>query len=70
MQPTKGQIQAVKDLKIRTLIMPEMKIYERYIYPCCENETNDTPIIENAGDNTTLIQCPFGCGFIYIESWI
>jgi len=70
MQPTIEQIKAVQDLKTKTLIMPEMKIYERYIMPCCEKERKDTPIIENAGDKTTLIQCPFGCGFIYIESWL
>ena len=70
MQPTKGQIKTIHDMRERTLIMPEMKIYERYVMPCCGNETKDTPIIENAGEDLTQIVCRFGCGFIYVENWL
>ena len=69
MVPTKEQIQAIKDIKVRTLIMPEQKIYERYVWPCCGNQTQDTPVIENAGENVTLVRCMNGCGFIYLEQW-
>lgn len=70
MVPTKQQIQTINDMRERTLIMPEMKIYERYIMPCCGNETKDTPIIENAGEDLTQIRCRYGCGFIYVENWL
>tara|TARA_R100000734_G_C3283573_1_gene76715 strand:+ start:375 stop:569 length:195 start_codon:yes stop_codon:yes gene_type:complete len=38
--------------------------------PSCKSEWTPPPLIENEGEEETLIYCYYGCGYLLLENYI
>ena len=69
MNATKQQNKQVENLLFKTWVWPKYLFYKRYVLPCCGTHLKQRPVIQNPGENVTMVLCPDGCGYFYLEQF-